>query len=483
MTPSESTAKAVPVEDATIRDLKETFDAQKSAFYAHPAPTYEHRMANLAKLKRMVADNKERIVATIVADFGHKSRHETMMAEIFTTLNNLKYTEKRLAKWMRPQRRHVGLEMQPARAYVVYQPKGVVGIMAPWNYPFYLAMVPLTTALAAGNRVMIKPSEITPRTSELMAELIAATFDRDEVHVVTGGPEVGAAFAQQPWDHLFFTGSTHLGRIVMRAAAENLTPVTLELGGKSPLIIHPSYPLDKAAKRILGGKYMNAGQTCVAPDYIMVHEDQVQSLVNVLKEQVAAMYPTIANNPDYTAVVNERHYERLQSYLKDARDKGATIIEINPAGETIDPATRKLPPTVVLGVTDDMRIAHEEIFGPILIVHGYKTLDEAIRYINERPRPLALYYFDNDRERADHVLSHTVSGNACINETVMHVGVDDLPFGGVGASGMGAYHGFEGFETFSHKKGILERGRINPTEYMSPPYGKWMDTLLKLLVR
>ncbi|RMF14610.1 MAG: coniferyl aldehyde dehydrogenase [Candidatus Dadabacteria bacterium] len=484
MNVAESDLRERTDELAEIERLESLLATQREAFLRDPAPSYEQRMENLARLKRMIVDHQQDIVDAVCADFeGGHSRHEAVFAEIFTSVNNLKYTMKRLRSWMRPQRRHVDLTLQPAKAKVLFQPKGVVGIISPWNYPAYLAFAPLTAALAAGNRAILKPSEITPHTSEAMKQLLAQIFDEELVAVVTGGPRVGEAFSKLPWDHLFFTGSTSLGRLIMKNAADNLVPVTLELGGKSPTIIHRDYPVAKAAKRIVSGKYLNGGQTCVAPDYLFVHRDRVQEMVDALREEVARAYPRIFDNPDYTGIVNERHFNRLQSYLEDARDKGAEIIEINPAGETPPPDTRKIAPTILLNVNDDMRVMQDEIFGPLLPILPYDSLEDAIAFVNRRPRPLALYYFDDDAYRAERVLERTVSGNACINETVMHVATDDLPFGGIGESGLGAYHGREGFETFSHKKGILVKGRFNSANFIGPPYDAKMDRILKLLVR
>jgi acyl-CoA reductase-like NAD-dependent aldehyde dehydrogenase len=357
-----------------------------------------------------------------------------------------------------------------------------VGIIAPWNYPVQLALAPLTGAIAAGNRVMLKPSEYTPKTSELLARLFGEAFPKDVVTVVTGGPEVGAAFSKLPFDHLLFTGSTAVGRNVMRAAAENLTPVTLELGGKSPALVHESFPIERAAARIAAGKWFNAGQTCIAPDYVLVPEGQLTKFVDALQASVAQSYPTIAHNRDYTSVVNDRHYGRLKTLVDDAVARGARKLEINPANEQIDPATRKLAPTVLLDVDDEMQVMQEEIFGPVLPVMGYRTLDDALAYVNDHPRPLALYYFDFDSGRAKRVLEQTISGGATINDTLIHFACDDLPFGGVGPSGIGAYHGREGFETFSHKKGVFHQAKINAAASMGPPYHSRVDRFLDFLI-
>ncbi|HEX2675445.1 MAG TPA: coniferyl aldehyde dehydrogenase, partial [Polyangiales bacterium] len=378
--------------------------------------------------------------------------------------------------------RHVAMSLKPGSAKVHYQPLGVVGVISPWNYPMSLALGPLAIAFAAGNRVMIKPSEFTPKTSELMKQLLGEVFPADLVTVITGGPAVGQAFSELPFDHLLYTGSTRVGKFVMAAAAKNLTPVTLELGGKSPTIVHESYPIEKAAERIASGKWFNAGQTCIAPDYLLVPESKRDALVSALQSAVTKFYPSLKDNKDYSAIVNEGHHKRLAGYVTDAVARGAKKVEINPKSEKLEGDTRKIAPTLLLDVNDDMSVMQDEIFGPVLPIVTYRTLDEAVQYVNDRPRPLALYYFDFDSERARSVLERTVSGGAAINETVMHFAVEDLPFGGVGPSGMGAYHGFEGFETFSHKKAVFYQSRWNGAGMMLPPYGERIEKLLKMLI-
>ena len=371
----------------------------------------------------------------------------------------------------------------PARARILYQPVGVVGIISPWNYPFQLALMPLLAALAAGNRVMLKPSELTPRTGEFIAELLSGLFPSEKVATVLGGPEIGAAFSQLPFDHLFYTGSTAVGRLVMQAAAQNLTPVTLELGGKSPCILGEDAMLSGAAESVAYGKLLNAGQTCIAPDYVLVPEGQREAFINLLGQAVRKLYPTLKANPDYTTIVNERHYRRLAQYLEEAKAKGARVIELNPAQEELDPAARKLAPTLVVDPADDLAVMRDEIFGPILPIKSYRGLDEAIDYINGRPRPLALYYFGADAAQRDRVLARTISGGASVNETLMHIAVENLPFGGIGASGIGAYHGEIGFQTFSHRKGVFLQSRINGTWMLRPPFGKLTEGMLKVLMR
>ncbi len=466
----------------TEDDLTRGFAALKAGFAHDPSPSLETRLATLKRLERAILANKDALAEAIRADFGNRSKHETLIAEVFLALENVRYTRAHLAKWMRAERRKVSLAFLPARAQVRYQPKGVVGIIAPWNYPFLLAIAPLIGALGAGNRAMIKPSELTPRTGELLAKLVEDTFPPDQVRVVTGGVDVGAAFATLPFDHLVFTGSTHVGKLVMRAAAEHLTPVTLELGGKSPVIVHESYPIEAAADAIALGKWLNAGQTCIAPDYVLVPEHRRDALVEAIEARLQAAYRSLRDNPDYTSVINERHRARLEGYLSDATVQGARVKVVNPAGESFE-GTNKLPPTMLLDVSDDMVVMQEEIFGPILPIVTYRRLEEAIAYVNDHPRPLALYYFDHDAARARRVLDSTTSGGAAINACALHFAQDDLPFGGIGPSGMGAYHGREGFETFSHKKAVFLQARVNASQLLAPPYGKTIETALKILMR
>ena len=463
--------QALQSEQDEIRRMKSVLEAQRAAFREHPYPSAEERIEHLRRIRPQLVRNLSRIEQALDEDFGGRSRDETRLAELVTTLEGIKYYSGNLRRWMKPQKRKAGAMSFPGSARVVYQPVGVVGIMVPWNYPFYLALGPMIGALAAGNRVMIKTSEFTPRAGELLRELLGEIFDESRVAVFGGDVEASAAFSQLPFDHLLFTGSTAVGRHVMRAAADNLTPVTLELGGKSPTIVAPDYPVRDAVERIAFGKCMNAGQTCVAPDYILCHKSREEALVRALRRQVAGMYPTMVDNPDLTAVINERQYRRLQEYLQDARDKGATVEEINPAGEDFT-GSGKMPFTILRGVTDDMKVMQEEIFGPLLPVVPYDRLEDALEYVRNRPRPLALYYFDRNERRCEHVLTHTHSGGVCLNDTMTHVGVDDIPFGGVGDSGMGHYHGHEGFLTFSKAKGVYHKGRVNATRNILPPFGR-----------
>ncbi|WP_374355602.1 coniferyl aldehyde dehydrogenase [Chitinimonas sp.] len=464
---------------AEIARLQAVYQLQREAYGREPYPDAVLRRDRLGWLRHMLTKHGDEIAAAISADFGHRSAHETRTLEIFPSLAGIDHMLGKLRKWMKPQRRGVSIWFMPASNMVIPQPLGVVGVIVPWNYPLFLAVGPLTAALAAGNRAVVKMSEFTPRFGETFRRLIAEYFDEDEVCVINGGVEVAQAFAGMPWDHLLFTGSTSVGKQVMRAASDNLTPVTLELGGKSPTVVAPDYAIATAAERILHGKCLNAGQTCVAPDYVFVKRGQEAAFVEAARAVVQRWYPNLPANPDYTAVVNGRHLARLQSYLDDAAEKGAQIITL----ADNDPASGKLAPTLVLNVNDGMRVMQDEIFGPILPVLTYERLDEAIDYINAHPRPLALYYFDYDAHRIKRMLGQTISGGVGLNETVMHVGQDDLPFGGVGPSGMGHYHGREGFETFSKMKPVFAQSRINGVWLLRPPYGKRVEQLLKLMLR
>jgi coniferyl-aldehyde dehydrogenase len=385
---------------------------------------------------------------------------------------------------MRPEKRKPTpaiLGLFGAKAEVRFQPKGVVGVISPWNFPVNLTFAPLAGILAAGNRAMIKPSEFTPATSELMQTMFAGAFSEEEIAVVTGGPEVGEAFSRLAFDHLIFTGATSVARHVMRAAAENLVPVTLELGGKSPVILGKSADLKVAAARVMNGKTLNAGQICLAPDYVLAPKDQVEGFVAAARASVATMFPTIKDNPDYTSIIAQRHYDRITGYIDDARAKGARVIELKPEGEDLSQQPhRKIAPTLILDPTDDMKVMQEEIFGPVLPVKSYETLDEALAYVNGRDRPLGLYYFGDDPAEREEVLSRTTAGGVTVNDVVMHVAQEDLPFGGVGPSGMGSYHGVDGFREFSHRKAIFSQMKkdIGPLKMLRPPYGPGIRKML-----
>lgn len=472
-----------PAKAAPDAELSALLGKLKAAQRKSGPPDYDTRIEHLDKLERTLLARKHDIAKAIATDYGARSKHESFVADIIPVINDIKHTRAHLHEWMETEPRDVHWAFVPARAELLKQPLGVVGIMAPWNYPVELSLGPLVGALAAGNRAMIKPSELTPETGEMLRTIITETFAPDHVSIVNGGVDVAEAFSRLPFDHLVFTGSTRLGKVVMKAAAENLVPVTLELGGKSPAIVGEGYSLTQAAQKIMFAKCFNAGQTCVAPDYVMLPKGRVDAFLDECRAALATMYPTgFADNPDYTAVINDRHYARLRSYLDDAREKGANILELDPKKEQLDPNRRKMAPTVVLHAKDEMLVMQEEIFGPILPVRTYEKLDDAIDYVNDHPRPLALYYFDHDQKKIDRVLRETISGGVCINELLVHFAQPDLPFGGVGPSGMGHYHGREGFETFTKSKPVFYQSRFTAMGMLRPPYKERIDAVMKFLL-
>lgn len=462
--------------------LRESFARARNAYSTARMPDVRARRDALLQLDRLLIENKGEIAAAISADFGNRSLHETQLLEIFPARAAVHDAKRHVKSWMKSKHSWASMWFLPARTELRPQPLGVIGIIVPWNYPVLLAIAPLAGALAAGNRVMIKMSEFTPTTGELFANLIGKYFSPDHVCVINGGADMAREFSSLPFDHLLFTGSTAIGKHVMRAAAENLTPVTLELGGKSPAIIGPECRIDEAAEKILFGKCLNAGQTCIAPDYVLLPRAQEQAFAAAAQRVVARLYPTLAKNPDYTSIVSARHLTRLQDYLVDAAARGAMVLPISPANEPLE-GTQKLAPTLVANVNDDMRMMQEEIFGPILPLIPYDNLDDAIAYVNNRPRPLALYYFGNFDDHIQRVLNETVAGGVTINDALLHISQDHLPFGGVGPSGMGSYHGKFGFDTFSMLKPIYHQPALNGLSLFKPPYGKRFESLIKFLLK
>jgi len=465
--------------DEEFAEMRRIFELQHTATRGGPAPALETRKDRLHKLRQMLKTNESAFIAAISEDFGNRSADETRLLELTPTFSAIRHARKHLRRWMRPERRPVDITFQPARAWVRHEPLGVVGIIAPWNYPLFLALGPLVDVLAAGNRAMIKPSELTPRFSALFSRAISDTFAEDEVRVITGGPEVAQAFSALPFDHLVFTGSTGVGRKVMQAAAQNLTPVTLELGGKSPVIVCDDYDLEKAARSIAFGKFLNAGQTCIAPDYALVPHARVDAFARAVIDHAAASYPTLADNPDYTSIVTPRHHERLTGAIEEARAAGATILTTANGA----PDARKIAPTVVVGPPADSLLMGEEIFGPVLPVIGYETLDTALNLINTRDRPLALYAFSQDRKTLDTILDSAISGGVTLNGTLLHAGQDGMAFGGIGPSGMGGYHGHDGFLRFSHSRSVLKIGFLNVFERLGPPWGTLARRAASFLAR
>ncbi len=474
--------------EAAIAAVERQFWSMHAVSRAQAPLSAAGRKALLRSLRDVIVNRCEDFAQAIASDFGWRSHDETRMAEVVPSLTIIQQALKNVGRWMRPERRGTAFYFWPARNRVYWQPKGVVLIVSPWNYPLQLTVSALAAALAAGNRVIVKPSEFAPATGALLKRQLEAALGPDRVHVVLGGADVAEALCRLPFDHILFTGSAAVGKLVIRAAADNLTPVTLELGGKSPAVVHGDFDHGVAAERIARGKLLNAGQTCIAPDYVLVRRDRIEDFVARYGEAVARFYPRLVDNPDYTSIINERHYRRLAGLVADARARGARVVTIDPAGELDQDEigagnTRKMLPALIVDSALDLEVMREEIFGPILPVVAYDAIEDAIRFVNDRPRPLALYYFDADSSRIRDVLDRTVSGDATINDTIFHVAQQDLPFGGVGASGMGAYHGHEGFRTFSHAKGAFHQARWNFAGLVAPPYNARFRRLVRMAIR
>lgn len=470
-----------PIDAAPPRnaELDRIFELQKSAFAADPFPTLATRAARLDALVHVIESNEARLIEAVNADFTCRSRHETLVAEVIVTVSAAKAAKHNLKRWMRARDVPTPLHMKPGRSRIEPQPLGVVGIISPWNYPVQLAFSPAVAALAAGNRVMIKPSELTPATAEAMREIVRAEFDESVMAVVTGGVELGQAFASVPFDHLLFTGSTSIGQKVYMAAAKNLTPATLELGGKSPAIIDESADLAAAALSIAHGKTFNAGQTCVAPDYVLTPKARLDATVDALASSVRQLYPDIDSTKDYTSIISPRHFTRLKTLVAEAKDAGAKVIEIG-SSNALHPQ-QKLPMTIVVDPPADIGLMKEEIFGPVLPVIGVSSREEAIARVNKGDRPLALYWFGDDKRARADMLTRTVAGGVTINDTLWHVAQENLPFGGVGKSGIGAYHGEKGFETFSHMKPVFYQSKFASNKMLYPPFSEKTDKLLKMV--
>ena len=459
-------------------DMHTLLERQKAAHLRNGAPSAEQRIERIDRCIGLLVDFRTEIEEALNADFGARSKEATAFTDVASSIGTLKHAKAHVKAWMKPEKRKTTpalLGLFGAKAEVRFQPKGVVGIISPWNFPVNLTFTPLAGVLAAGNRAMIKPSEYTPATSELMARMFGSVFSPEEIAVVTGGPDVGQAFAGLAFDHLVFTGATSIAAHVMRAAADNLTPLTLELGGKSPVILSRTADMKTAAARIMNGKTMNAGQICLAPDYVLAPSDRLPEFVAEAKAAVQGMFPTIKDNPDYTAVISQRHFDRISGYVEEARAKGCEVIEIKPDDEDLSQQEhRRIAPTIILNPSDDLKVMQEEIFGPVLPVKSYKSLDEAVAYVNAHDRPLGLYYFGEDAGEQQKVLSETTSGGVTVNDVIFHVAQEELPFGGVGPSGMGAYHGQDGFKEFSHRKAIYTQLRkdLAQLKALRPPYGK-----------
>jgi coniferyl-aldehyde dehydrogenase len=462
-------------------DLHSTLERLRQAQLRHESTLAERREL-LARLAAAIRKHQDEIATAASLDFGRRARFDSLVADVWIPLEEIAHARRHLRRWMRPQRRRVNLAFLPARAELRYRPLGVVGIMAPWNYPLQLALLPLVGAIAAGNRVMIKPSEFTPRVGECLAAIVQQVFTPEQVVVVRGDASVGAAFAALPFDHLLFTGSTAVGRKVMAAAASNLTPVTLELGGKSPALVAPGYDVERAADRIASGKCFNGGQTCIATDYVLVPREQRDAFVRAYLAAVKKRFPHLADNPDATAVVNPRQAQRLRDMIEDARRRNVAVMQHRPDSHEPPPGVEVITPTVLLDPPDEAQAMREEIFGPVLPVKSYASLDEAIAYVQGRDRPLAFYLFDDDRARIERVLGRIVAGGVCVNDTVIQYPQHDLPFGGVGPSGMGQCHGHAGFLTFSKAMPVLRQSRWHALGLFDPPYSPLAHKLLRFLI-
>jgi len=470
-------------------NMQEILDLQQSHFIKEGAPSYELRVDRLDRMKTLIMDNRYKFVDALNEDFGVRSKNQSMATDVYTIVPGINYAKKNLKRWMSDSKRkpNFPLGLLGAKAKVSYQPLGTVGMISPWNFPVYLTFAPLSSIFAAGNQVMHKPSEYTEQTSNLLKELCDKAFDEHEFATVLGGPDVGASFTQLKFDHLLYTGSGAVAKHIMKAAAENLVPVTLELGGKSPVIVSNTAESVTAAKRIMLGKTMNAGQICLAPDYVMVHSDKKDELVAEMKSAVTSFYPDLKHNDDYTSIINEKHYDRLQGLLQDAKEKGATIDEINPANEDFSQQEAfKIPPTLVMNPSDDMEIMQEEIFGPLLPIKEFSDINETISYVNKNDKPLGLYYFGSDQSEENHVLNRTSSGGVTVNDVLGHIQQEDIPFGGVGPSGTGSYHGEEGFKNFSNPRAVYKQigSRFDKLiAAIRPPYTGDIEKILKQIAK
>ena len=469
----------------TIQNMHRVLELQKNLNIKEGAPDIKLRTDRLDRVISMVTKNEKAIIAALQEDFGNRDPVMTAATEVQSVVGPMQHAKKNLKKWMKTEKRKAAiaplgsaLSLLGAKAEIRYQPKGVVGAISPWNFPLNLALAPLSGILAAGNRVMLKPSELTPSSSDITKSMIEEYFDESEIAVFVGDPEVGAAFSGLAFDHLIFTGGTAIAKHVMKAASENLVPLTLELGGKSPVVVGKSSKIKEAAQRVMQGKTMNAGQICLAPDYALVPEENIDEFVKATIDATSKMYPDMKDNEDFTSIINQKHYDRIQGYLADAKEKGAEVVEINPANEDFSQQPHhKIPPTLVLNPTDDMQIMQEEIFGPVLPIKTYSDVSETVDYINSKDRPLGLYYFGEDSKEKDYVLNNTTSGGVTVNDVISHIQMEDLPFGGVGSSGMGSYHGHDGFKEFSHAKAVYKQTNINLMKLagLVPPYKKKED--------
>lgn len=475
---SQTKTNFMTTETAEVQKIHDLLALQKEAYRRYPLPTAKERIERLARLRKVLVKYQDEIADAINKDYGNRSISETKIGEVLTALEQIKYYSKHLTQWMKPSHRHIGLLHQPAKAWVQYQPMGVIGIIAPWNYPLLLAVSPLICAIAAGNHAMIKVSSASENFGYVLQHALSEAFPQELVAVVNGGGIISDTFSHLAFDKMVFTGSTNVGKTVMKAAAENLVPVILELGGKSPVVVHPSIDLKVVAERVVFGKLWNAGQTCVAPDYIFLPKGKSAEFIQCFTDVVKEMYPSLRDNLDYTSIINDKQNDRVQGYLDDALKNGAKLTQINPKNEELA-SVRKIAPTLLTGITADMQIMKNEIFGPVLPILEYDQIDEVIEFINDRPRPLALYYFDFNDSRAEYIAQRTHSGHFGQNAVVTHVAQDDLPFGGVGASGMGRYHGPEGFFSLSNERSVMSVPKLFSLKYVLAPFNRPIPSIIR----
>lgn len=474
--------------ETSSADLARILQNQRRAFESEGPVALETRVDRIERCIALIVDHQDALCAAVNEDFGGRSQRVTRMSDLFTSVNTLKFVKKYIRKWMKPERRRAPFPMNllGARADIYYQPKGVVGIMSPWNVPINVVFSPLADVLGAGNRAMIKPSEFNPKTVAVLSELFRQYFDETEIAVVSGGADVGSAFSSLPLDHIIFTGAGQVGKLVMRSAAQNLTPVTLELGGKSPVIVSQGAKLEEAAEKIIAGKAMNAGQVCISPDYCFVPEEKMEAFISHCQQTIANQYPTFMHNDDFVSLINDRNFDRVQGYLTDARAKNARVVTLAFEGEDWnDRARHRMPIHLVIDPSDDMKVMQEELFGPVLCVLPYSDLGEVIVNINRRPHPLAMYYFGHEQKEQEYLIANTTAGGMSINDIGVHFACDDMPFGGVGASGMGHFHGREGFKTFSHAKSVFRQGFLNLPKLSGslPPYGDKVDRMMDAMIK
>ena len=476
--------------NSTFENMNDVLNLQKKKFIKDGPPSIELRVDRLNRLKAMLVENRYGLTEALSSDFGSRSKNASLLSDVYTVLPEVTNAITNIKKWTKDEKRSSNkpFSLFGAKSYIRYEPLGTIGMISPWNFPVNLAFGPLASIFAAGNQVMHKPSELTPATAALMKELCDKAYDQDEFATFLGGPETGEAFSKLNFDHLLYTGSGNVGKHVMNAAAQNLVPVTLELGGKSPVVVGNSADIKASAKRVMFGKTMNAGQICLAPDYVMVHKDKKDEFISEAEKAVADYYPDIKNNDDYTSIINERHFNRLNGLIDDAREKGATINQINPANEDFNQQEfYKIPPTIITNTTEDMRVMNEEIFGPVLPVVEYTEVKEALDTINSKDRPLGLYYFGNDKNEQSNVLNNTSSGGVTINNVVGHIQQQDLPFGGVGPSGMGRYHSQDGFKNFSNPRAVFKDVPFFMDNMafgmIRPPYKEGFENFIKKILK